>query len=50
MIIFGMLMKIGGWEKYSDDQNGSMRRPTYDPQRCYVRRGITALSLFSKIR
>ena len=36
--IFGMLMKIGGWEKYSGNKNGLLRRPPYGPQRCYVRR------------
>lgn len=36
--IFGMLMKIGGWEKYSGNTNGLLRRPPYGPQRCYVRR------------
>lgn len=35
--IFGMLMKIGGWEKYSGNKNSLMRRPPYGPQRCYVR-------------
>ena len=36
--IFGMLMKIGGWEKYSGNRNGLLRRPPYGPQRCYVRK------------
>ena len=36
--IFGMLMKIGGWEKYSGNKNGLLRRPPYGPQRCYVRK------------
>lgn len=36
--IFGMLMKIGGWEKYSGNMNGLLRRPPYGPQRCYVRK------------
>ena len=35
--IFGMLMKIGGWEKYSGNKQGIMRRGFYGPQRCYVR-------------
>ena len=35
--IFGMLMKIGGWEKYTGNKNGLIRRPPYGPQRCYVR-------------
>ena len=35
--IFGMLMKIGGWEKYSGNKTGVIRRPPYGPQRCYVR-------------
>ena len=36
--IFGMLMKIGGWEKYGGNKNGLLRRPPYGPQRCYVRK------------
>ena len=36
--IFGMLMKIGGWKKYSGNMNGLLRRPPYGPQRCYVRK------------
>lgn len=35
--IFGMLMKIGGWEKYKGNVNGSIRRGFYGPQRCFVR-------------
>jgi len=35
--IFGMLMKIGGWEKYKGNKNGSIRRGQYGPQRCFVR-------------
>ena len=35
--IFGMLMKIGGWEKYSGNKTGVIRRPPYGPQRCYVK-------------
>ena len=35
--IFGMLLKIGGWEKYSGNKTGVIRRPPYGPQRCYVR-------------
>ena len=35
--IFGMLMKIGGWEKYSGNKNSLLRRPPYGPQRCYQR-------------
>ncbi len=35
--IFGMLMKIGGWKKFTGNKNGSIRRPPYGPQRCYVR-------------
>ena len=35
--IFGMLMKIGGWEKFAGNKNGLIRRPPYGPQRCYVR-------------
>ena len=37
--IFGMLMKIGGWEKYSGNKTGVLRRGIYGPQRCYVRKG-----------
>ena len=40
--IFGMLMKIGGWEKYTGNKNGSIRRPPYGPQRCYIRSGAEA--------
>ena len=40
--IFGMLMKIGGWEKYTGNKNGSIRRPPYGPQRCYIRSGADA--------
>ena len=36
--IFGMLMKIGGWEKYSGNKTGVLRRGIYGPQRCYVRK------------
>jgi hypothetical protein len=43
--IFGMLMKIGGWEKYSGNRNGSMRRPPYGPQRCYIRTGSGPVDL-----
>jgi len=32
-----MLMKIGGWEKYKGNKNGSIRRGQYGPQRCFVR-------------
>lgn len=35
--IFGMLMKIGGWVKYSGNKNASMRRSFYGVQRCFVR-------------
>ena len=35
--IFGMLMKIGGWEKYKGNKGGCIRRHPYGPQRCYVR-------------
>ena len=38
--IFGMLMKIGGWEKFTGNKNGSIRRPPYGPQRCYIRMGF----------
>ena len=37
--IFGMLMRIGGWEKYKGNKAGALRRPPYGPQRCYVRKG-----------
>ena len=36
--IFGMLMKIGGWEKYSGNNTGVQRRGLYGPQRCFVRK------------
>ncbi len=36
--IFGMLMRIGGWEKYKGNKAGALRRPPYGPQRCYVRK------------
>ncbi|MGN0772277.1 MAG: VapE domain-containing protein [Candidatus Ventricola sp.] len=36
--IFGMLMKIGGWEKYSGNKTGVQRRGPYGPQRCFVRK------------
>ena len=36
--IFGMLMKIGGWEKYSGNKSSMLRRPPYGPQRCFVRK------------
>ena len=35
--IFGMLMKIGGWEKYSGNKNASLKRGFYGTQRCFVR-------------
>ena len=35
--IFGMLMKIGGWEKYSGNRNASLKRAPYGTQRCFVR-------------
>ena len=35
--IFGMLMKIGGWEKYSGNMNASLKRAPYGTQRCFVR-------------
>ena len=37
--IFGMLMKIGGWEKYDGNRNGALRRALYGVQRCFVRNG-----------
>ncbi len=36
--IFGMLMKIGGWEKYSGNKQSMLRRAPYGPQRCFVRK------------
>lgn len=36
--IFGMLMKIGGWEKYGGNKTGVQRRGLYGPQRCFVRK------------
>ena len=36
--IFGMLMKIGGWEKYTGNKTGVLRRGIYGPQRCFVRK------------
>lgn len=35
--IFGMLMKIGGWEKYGGNKNASLKRAFYGTQRCFVR-------------
>lgn len=35
--IFGMLMKIGGWEKYSGNKNASLKRGFYGTQRCFIR-------------
>ena len=35
--IFGMLMKIGGWEKYGGNKNASLKRGFYGTQRCFVR-------------
>ena len=35
--IFGMLMKIGGWEKYRGNKNSSLKRAFYGTQRCFVR-------------
>jgi hypothetical protein len=32
-----MLMKIGGWEKYSGNKSGVSRRSFYGAQRCFVR-------------
>ena len=37
--IFGMLLKIGGWEKYSGNKNASLKRGFYGTQRCFVRTG-----------
>ena len=36
--IFGMLKKIGGWEKYSGNKNASLNRKPYGTQRCFVRK------------
>ena len=36
--IFGMIMKIGGWEKYSGNKSASLRRAFYGVQRCFVRK------------
>ncbi|MBS5573721.1 MAG: hypothetical protein KHX34_10135, partial [Clostridiales bacterium] len=36
--IFGMLMKIGGWEKYGGNRSASMKRAFYGIQRCFVRK------------
>lgn len=36
--IFGMLMKIGGWERFDGNRTGVMRRPPYGPQRCWMRK------------
>ena len=36
--IFGMLMRIGGWEKYKGNKNASLKRSFYGTQRCFVRR------------
>ncbi|MDL2317939.1 virulence-associated E family protein [Eubacteriales bacterium OttesenSCG-928-A19] len=35
--IFGMLMKIGGWEKYGGNKDSVIRRGFYGAQRCFVR-------------
>ena len=35
--IYGMLLKIGGWEKFDGNRTGVMRRPPYGPQRCWQR-------------
>lgn len=40
--IFGMIMKIGGWEKYSGNKNCAVRRSIYGVQRCFVRSEKTA--------
>ena len=37
--IFGMLLKIGGWEKYSGNKNALLKRGFYGTQRCFVRTG-----------
>ncbi|MEG1013687.1 MAG: virulence-associated E family protein [Clostridia bacterium] len=36
--IFGMLLKIGGWEKFEGNRAVVMRRPPYGPQRCWRRK------------
>ena len=36
--IFGMLMRIGGWEKYKGNKSASIKRAFYGIQRCFVRR------------
>ena len=37
--IFGMLMRIGGWEKYKGNKSASLKRDFYGAQRCFVRVG-----------
>ena len=37
--IFGMLKRIGGWEKYSGNSASSLPRPPYGRQRSFVRKG-----------
>ena len=40
--IFGMIMKIGGWEKYGGNKSSTMRRVPYGPQRVFVRENLVA--------
>ena len=40
--IFGMLMKIGGWVKYSGNSASAQRRTPYGLQRCFVREQRTS--------
>jgi len=40
--IFGMIMKIGGWEKYTGNSASVLRRAPYGSQRCFVRIEETA--------
>jgi len=35
--IFGMLMKIGGWDKHKGNSSSVLRRSFYGNQRCFVR-------------
>lgn len=46
--IFGMLMKIGGWEKYSGNKNASLKRGFYGTQRCFVRNVKTPADCLSE--
>ena len=40
--IFGMLQRIGGWERSSGNKNGTRRFPLYGQQRAYDRAPVTS--------